>query len=63
DDIDAHYARVSATSAVVVSEPQDHAYGERQYAVADLAGHRWTFTQTVGDAAPEDWGGETIRPW
>jgi uncharacterized glyoxalase superfamily protein PhnB len=33
--------------------------------VADVdaqAGHRWQFTQTVRDVAPEEQGGETVRP-
>ena len=33
---------------------------ERQATVADLAGHRWRLTQTLGDVAPEDWGGISI---
>jgi hypothetical protein len=28
----------------------------------DLAGRRWELTQTVRDAAPEDWGGISIGP-
>jgi uncharacterized glyoxalase superfamily protein PhnB len=41
-----------------VREPADHPYGERQYNVEDLAGHVWTFTQSIADADPRDWGGE-----
>jgi uncharacterized glyoxalase superfamily protein PhnB len=63
DDIDEHYARVQANGAVTLGSPTDMPYGERQYTVNDLAGHRWTFTQSIHDAAPEDWGGETVRPW
>ena len=25
-----------------------------------LAGHRWTFSETLADVAPETWGGETV---
>jgi hypothetical protein len=38
-------------------DADDFPYGERQYSVEDLAGHRWTFTQAIADLAPEDWGG------
>jgi uncharacterized glyoxalase superfamily protein PhnB len=63
DDIDGHYARVQAAGVTPLSEPSDMSYGERQYSVIDPAGHRWTFTESVRDVAPEDWGGETIRSW
>jgi uncharacterized glyoxalase superfamily protein PhnB len=41
-------------------EPTDFEYGERQYAAEDLAGHQWTFSETLADVAPEDWGGTSI---
>jgi uncharacterized glyoxalase superfamily protein PhnB len=41
-------------------EPTDFEYGERQYAVEDLAGHQWTFSQTLRDVAPAEWGGDDI---
>ena len=63
DDVDDHFQRVSAAGAHVVSGPETHAYGERQYAAIDLAGHRWTFTQSVADVSPETWGGTTATPW
>src|SRR5690348_8546108 len=63
DDLDARYQRALSAGAAVLGEPADHAYGERQYAAADLAEHHWTFTQSVADIAPEDWGGSTVAPW
>jgi uncharacterized glyoxalase superfamily protein PhnB len=57
DDLDAHHARVLAAGATVVAEPQDFPYGERQYTVEDLGGHHWTFSQSIADVAPEEWGG------
>lgn len=57
DDVDAHHKRAQERGAVIVSSPTDYSYGERQYSVKDLAGHRWTFTQAIADLAPEDWGG------
>jgi uncharacterized glyoxalase superfamily protein PhnB len=59
DDVDAHHDHARACGARILAEPADHPYGERQYAAEDLAGHRWTFSQTVADVAPEDWGGTT----
>lgn len=63
NDMDKHYAHVRAAGVATLSEPTDMAYGERQYSVTDPAGHRWTFTQSIADVAPEDWGGQTVRPW
>lgn len=63
EDIDKHYADVSAAGAMTLSEPADMPFGERQYTASDPAGHHWTFTQSVANPAPEDWGGQTIQPW
>ena len=30
-------------------EPTDYEYGERQYHAEDLAGHQWTFSQTIAE--------------
>jgi uncharacterized glyoxalase superfamily protein PhnB len=62
DDVAAHYQRSVAHGARVLMEPTDFEYGERQYSAADLAGHHWTFSETLADVAPEDWGGELISP-
>jgi uncharacterized glyoxalase superfamily protein PhnB len=32
-------------------EPADVEYGERQYNAEDLAGHQWTFSETLADVA------------
>ncbi len=56
-DVDAHHARASERGARVLSPPQDYMYGERQYTAEDYAGHRWTFSQSIADLAPEEWGG------
>lgn len=56
-DVDAHYAHVIGSGARVVQPPADYPYGERQYTVDDLAGHRWTFTQSIADIDPRTWGG------
>ncbi|MEO6773215.1 MAG: VOC family protein [Kofleriaceae bacterium] len=62
DDVDAHFARARGRAEVVM-EPIDMPYGERQYTVRDLAGHRWTFSQTIADTEPESWGGTTVAPY
>ena len=57
DDIDNHYERTAQSGAGILSPPADYPYGERQYTVEDLAGHRWTFSQTIADIDPKAWGG------
>lgn len=56
DDVDAHFERASAAGANLLSELQDQSFGDRQYRVEDLEGHRWMFAQHVRDVAAEDWG-------
>jgi uncharacterized glyoxalase superfamily protein PhnB len=60
EDAGAHCERARAHGARIVAEPADFPYGERQYTAEDLAGHRWTFTETIADVAPEAWGGTTV---
>jgi uncharacterized glyoxalase superfamily protein PhnB len=62
DDVDAHYAHVLAAGVQVLGEPTTYPFGERQYSVIDIGGHRWTFTQTVADIDPATWGGELVNP-
>jgi uncharacterized glyoxalase superfamily protein PhnB len=57
DDVDAVFERARSRGARVLEEPVDRQYGERECTVADVAGHRWQFTQTVRDVAPAEWGG------
>jgi uncharacterized glyoxalase superfamily protein PhnB len=59
DDARAHCEHARANRARILMEPTDFEYGERQYEAEDLAGHRWTFSETLTDVAPEKWGGET----
>jgi uncharacterized glyoxalase superfamily protein PhnB len=60
DDVRAHHEHARAHGARIVSEPTDFPYGERQYTAEDPAGHRWTFSETLADAAPEEWGGISV---
>jgi uncharacterized glyoxalase superfamily protein PhnB len=59
DNARAHCERARAHGARILMEPTDFEYGERQYQAEDLAGHRWTFSETLRDVAPEQWGGTT----
>jgi uncharacterized glyoxalase superfamily protein PhnB len=60
-DVDAHHRRAQEAGARIVLLPADHVYGERQYTAEDLAGHRWTFSQTLADVDPASWGGELLE--
>ena len=57
DDVDSHHAHAVACGARIISPPEDHIYGERQYSVVDAGGHSWTFSESIADVAPEEWGG------
>jgi uncharacterized glyoxalase superfamily protein PhnB len=56
-DARAHFEHARAQGARILMEPKDFEYGERQYTVEDFAGHQWTFSETLRDVAPEEWGG------
>jgi len=58
----AHCERAREHGARILMEPTDFEYGERQYNAEDFAGHRWTFSETLADVAPEEWGGELVTP-
>jgi uncharacterized glyoxalase superfamily protein PhnB len=60
DDARAHCEHAREHGAQILMEPTDFEYGERQYHAQDPAGHQWTFSETLADVAPEEWGGETI---
>lgn len=57
DDVDSHCRRSRAYGARIATEPSTYPYGERQYSAEDFAGYSWTFTQSVADVRPEEWGG------
>lgn len=61
DDAKSHCEHARQAGARITSEPVDHMYGERQYNAEDFAGHRWTFTQTLADVDPRDWGGVSVN--
>jgi len=57
EDVDRHHEQAIRHGAQILRPPANYPYGERQYTAVDLAGHRWTFSQSIEDIAPEDWGG------
>jgi uncharacterized glyoxalase superfamily protein PhnB len=62
-DLDAHCERARAAGAVIVREPADQFYGDRNYAAVDPEGHVWTFGQTVQEMTFEEMSksGYTVR--
>jgi uncharacterized glyoxalase superfamily protein PhnB len=60
EDARAHCERARQQGARILMEPKDFEYGERQYNTEDFAGHQWTFSETIRDVAPEEWGGISV---
>jgi uncharacterized glyoxalase superfamily protein PhnB len=60
EDARAHCEHARTHGARILTEPTDYEYGERQYHAEDLAGHHWTFSETLADVAPEEWGGISV---
>jgi uncharacterized glyoxalase superfamily protein PhnB len=60
EDVDSHHERAVRAGAIIVREPEDHPYGERQYTAEDPGGHVWTFSQSIADVDPADWGGALL---
>jgi uncharacterized glyoxalase superfamily protein PhnB len=57
EDAHGHHERARQRGARILRPPVDYPYGERQYTVEDLGGHYWTFSQSIADIDPNDWGG------
>ena len=62
DDVPRHHLHAAAAGATVLAAPADFPYGERQYTVQDPGGHIWTFSQSVADVDPAEWGGVLETP-
>ncbi len=60
ENADAHHEQALAAGARIVKPPTDYPYGERQYNAEDIGGHRWTFSQSIADIDPADWGGVLV---
>jgi len=59
-DVRGHHDQAARAGARIIHPPADHPYGERQYTAEDLGGHRWTFSESIADIDPTDWGGVMI---
>jgi len=57
EDVDRHCEQALRHGTALLRPPADYPYGDRQYSVQDLAGHRWTFSQSIADIDPAAWGG------
>jgi uncharacterized glyoxalase superfamily protein PhnB len=57
EDADAHCNRARDHGARIAEGPVTRPYGERQYNAEDFAGHSWTFSESVADLHPGEWGG------
>jgi uncharacterized glyoxalase superfamily protein PhnB len=57
EDVHRHHEHARQRGVRILRPPADHPYGERQYTAEDIGGHRWTFSQSIADVAPEEWGG------
>ena len=62
EDTNKHFEQAKRFGARIVQLPTDMPFGERIYTAEDLAGHRWTFSQSIADVAPEDWGAKVAPP-
>jgi uncharacterized glyoxalase superfamily protein PhnB len=60
DNVGEHHANAQAHGAVTLRAPEDYPFGERQYTAKDFAGHLWTFTETIADVDPAQWGGTLV---
>ena len=61
DNIDTHFDRACRAGAKTLRMPADYPYGERQYTVQDPGGHVWTFSQSIADVHPREWGGVLLE--
>jgi uncharacterized glyoxalase superfamily protein PhnB len=61
EDVDSHYDRARQRGAQILQPPTDYPYGERQYTAEDPGGHRWSFSQSISDVVPEEWGGTSAE--
>jgi len=55
-DVDVHCRKAKREGATIWEELHETVYGERQYGVEDIDGHRWLFSQHARDVDPKEWG-------
>ena len=54
DQVDALVARAKAAGAVILRDPADQSYGERNAQLMDPHGYRWTLSQKIEDVDPAE---------
>lgn len=59
-DIDEHFRNVQRGGGKVIGVPTSFPFGERQYTIEDVGGHLWTFSESLADIDPREWGGELL---
>jgi len=62
-DVNSHYSYLKKQEVEILSEPISYPFGERQYSLKDHEGHVWTFSQSIADVDPKDWGGTPVNLW
>jgi uncharacterized glyoxalase superfamily protein PhnB len=60
ENVDEHFETARENGAKIIADPIDFPYGERQYNAEDFAGYRWTFSQSIADVDPAEWGGVKV---
>lgn len=60
-DADSHCERARAFGARIVRPPNTCEFGERQYTAEDPGGYQWTFSQSVRDVNPPEWGAQVAE--
>jgi len=61
EDVDRHHEHARKHGAIILHPPTSYLYGERQYSAEDPGGHCWTFSQSIADVDPDEWGGQWQR--
>ena len=56
EDVDLHFEQAKQFGVRILQPPTNMPFGERVYTAEDLAGHRWTFSQSIADVPLELWG-------
>ena len=60
-NVNKHFENSSSHGVEIIQTPSDLPFGERQYSVRDIGGHLWTFSESIKDVIPEDWGGTSVN--
>lgn len=62
DNVETHFAHSRNAGARIVEGLHETIYGEMQYGVEDLEGHRWVFSRHAHDVDPAEWGARVLNP-